>query len=126
MFKILLVAFLVCFGIILGIRGLILLGIGPVEDYNTVTSFWDHAWYVFLQMTDPGNMSEDNDSNIWLKTTTITAGLVGVIILSMLIAFITTTLESLLFEFRKGRGRVLEKNHTLGLTPPLVSGIIRL
>ncbi len=52
----LLIAFLVCFAIIVLIRGLILWFIGPIEDYNTINDFWDHMWYTFLQMTDPGNM----------------------------------------------------------------------
>jgi hypothetical protein len=47
------------------------------------------------------------------KLTTILAGLSGVVILSMLIAFITTSLEKTLYEFRKGRGPVLEEGHTL-------------
>ena len=104
------IVFITFFILITGLRYLLIVLFPELDLFG---NFMDDIWTVFLQMTDPGNMSEDNDSNIWLKTTTITAGLVGVIILSMLIAFITTTLESLLFEFRKGRGRVLEKNHTL-------------
>ena len=37
----------------------------------------------------------------------------GVILLSALIAFITTALDNLLYEFRKGRGAILEKDYTL-------------
>ena len=113
MFKILLVAFLVCFGIILTIRGLILLGIGPIEDYNTVESFWDHAWYVFLQMTDPGNMYQDSFTSGWIRVTTVISGFVGVVIFSALIAFITNALDKTLYEFRKGRGVIIEEEHTL-------------
>ncbi|MCH2022523.1 MAG: hypothetical protein MK207_08610 [Saprospiraceae bacterium] len=98
------------FILIVGLR-FILISLFPELSY--FDSFLDDIWVVFLQMTDPGNMSQDDDAPFWLKTTTIVAGLVGVILLSMLIAFITTTLESVFFEFRRGRGRVLEKNHTL-------------
>lgn len=50
----------------------------------------------------------------WMvKVSTIGAGVIGIVVLSMLIAFITTQLEKTLYEFRKGRGPVLEKGHTL-------------
>lgn len=109
----LLVAFIACFLIIVLIRGIILALVGPVADYNTVTSFWDHIWYTFLQMTDPGNMYQDSETTGWLRVTTVLAGFVGVILLSALIAFITTALDNLLYEFRKGRGAILEQDYTL-------------
>lgn len=109
----LLIAFLVCFAVIVLIRGVILWFIGPVEDYNTVTDFWDHIWYTFLQMTDPGNMYQDSSTSAWIRVTTVIAGFTGVILLSALIAFITTALDNLLYEFRKGRGIILEKDYTL-------------
>jgi len=109
----LLIAFLVCFAIIVGFRAVILWWVGPVDDYNTVTSFWDHMWYTFLQMTDPGNMYQDSFTTGWLRIATVIAGFTGVIIFSALIAFITTALDNLLYEFRKGRRAILETNHTL-------------
>lgn len=113
----LLIAFLVCFAIIVFIRGIILFSIGyfgsPIPDYNTVHSFWDHMWYTFLQMTDPGNMYQDSETTGWVRITTVIAGFAGVILFSALIAFITTALDNLLYEFRKGRGIILEKEHTL-------------
>ena len=109
----LLIAFLVCFAIIVLIRGVIIWFIGPVEDYNTVHDFWDHIWYTFLQMTDPGNMYQDSSTSAWIRITTVIAGFTGVILLSALIAFITTALDNLLYEFRKGRGIILEKDYTL-------------
>lgn len=109
----LLIAFLVCFSIIVLIRGLVLWFLGPVEDYNTVNDFWDHMWYTFLQMTDPGNMYQDSFTTGWIRITTVIAGFTGVILFSALIAFITTALDNLLYEFRKGRGIILEKDYTL-------------
>ena len=113
----LLMAFLVCFTIIVVIRGILIASIGyfgePVADYNTVHSFWDHMWYTFLQMTDPGNMYQDSMTTGWIRITTVIAGFAGVILFSALIAFITTALDNLLYEFRKGRGIILEKDHTL-------------
>ncbi len=74
---------------------LIIISLFPELHYSD--SFLDDIWVIFLQMTDPGNMSQDNDAPFWLKTTTIIAGLVGVILLSMLIAFITTTFRECVF-----------------------------
>lgn len=106
------VVFMVLFIVIVGVRLLIVYyadpGLDP--DYNGTS---DDVWRTWLQMTDPGNMNQDNKMSIWLKVSTILAGIVGVIILSMLIAFITTSLEKVLYNFRKGRGVVIEDEHTL-------------
>lgn len=109
----LLVAFLLSFGTIVLIRAIVLLFLGEVEPYNTVNDFWDHMWYTFLQMTDPGNMYQDSFTTGWIRITTVIAGFVGVVLFSALIAFITTALDNLLYEFRKGRGIILEKDFTL-------------
>ncbi len=82
-------------------------------DLAYTDNFFDDIWYTWLQMTDPGNMNQDNASPVWLKITTILSGIIGVIILSMLIAFITTALEKVFYNFRKGRGKVLEDDFTL-------------
>lgn len=104
--------FLILFIIIVGIRVLILhfFGSGSDPDY---TGFADDIWRTWLQMTDPGNMSQDNNMSLWTKVSSILAGLAGVIILSSLIAFITTSLEKVLYNFRKGLGQVIEEDHTI-------------
>ena len=104
------VVFLVLFLFMIFIRWVI---ITVWPDLAFSDNFWDDIWSTWLQMTDPGNMSQDNASPTWLKITTILSGIFGVIILSMLIAFITTTLEQVFYNFRKGRGKVIEENHTL-------------
>ncbi|MDA7804301.1 hypothetical protein N8987_07010 [Crocinitomix sp.] len=104
------VVFIVLFVFIILMRAVIL-WIWP--DLSYTDSFLDDIWYTWLQFTDPGNMNQDNLAPTWLKITTIMSGVVGVIILSMLIAFITTTLEKVFYNFRKGRGKVLEEDFTL-------------
>ncbi|NOQ72633.1 MAG: hypothetical protein GQ574_11555 [Crocinitomix sp.] len=106
------VVFIVLFILIIGIRLLIMqfADAGTDEAYSGAS---DDVWRTWLQMTDPGNMNQDNNMSIWLKVSTILAGVVGVIILSMLIAFITTSLEKVFYNFRKGRGIVIEEDHTL-------------
>lgn len=111
-FMSLFVVFMVLFILIIGIRFLMLQS-NPDLAHPDHGSFWDDIWATWLQLTDPGNMNQDNAAPSWLKITTILSGVVGVIILSMLIAFITTTLENVFYNFRKGRGKVIEEEHTL-------------
>lgn len=109
-FVLLIVLFIACLLVALIVRSL-LLWIAP--EFPLFESFADHIWVTFLEMTDPGNMARDTDSPAVVKAATILSGFLGVVIFSMLIAFITAVLEDTLWEFRKGRGRVLETNHTL-------------
>ncbi len=104
------VLFIALFLLIVFIRWMMLL-IWP--DLAGSGGFFDGAWLTWLQMTDPGNMLEDTDSGIWLKIVTVLAGVFGVILLSILIAFITTSLEKVFYNFRKGRGKVIEEDHTI-------------
>lgn len=106
------VVFIVLFVLIIGVRLLIMQFADAGAD-ETYTGTSDDIWRTWLQMTDPGNMNQDNNMSFWLKVSTILAGVVGVIILSMLIAFITTSLEKVFYNFRKGRGKVIEEEHTL-------------
>lgn len=109
-FKTLFVIFIGAFAFIILLRYLMLLFF-PELDY--LGDFADHIWITFLQMTAPGNMNQDTASPAWLKITSVLAGFAGVVLLSMLIAFITSSLNSLLYDFRKGRGPVLENDHTV-------------
>ncbi len=109
-FKTLFFIFICAFGFIILLRYFLLLFFPELEYLN---DFGDHIWVTFLQMTAPGNMNQDTPSPMWLKLTSILSGFTGVILLSMLIAFITSSLNSLLYNFRKGRGPVYENDHTV-------------
>ena len=111
-FMSLFIVFMVLFVLIIAIRFMMVKS-NPDLAHPAHANFWDDIWATWLQLTDPGNMNQDNASPTWLKVTTILSGVVGVVILSMLIAFITTTLESVFYNFRKGRGKVIEEEHTL-------------
>lgn len=80
---------------------------------ETHDSWAGQAYIIFLEMTDPGNMNQDKFASPFIKITGVMAGLVGVVILSMLIAFITTALDQKLAALRKGFSKVIEKDHTL-------------
>ena len=110
------IVFIVLFLVIIGVRILVVHFTGVEVDLKNDPTYLgqeDDVWRTWLQMTDPGNMNQDNTQSIWVKISTVLAGLVGVIILSMLIAFITTSLEKVLYNFRKGRGKVIEEGHTI-------------
>ncbi|MGD9127125.1 MAG: hypothetical protein PVH19_07070 [Planctomycetia bacterium] len=96
------------------VRGLILLSVeNPMLHYSENTGFFQNMYIIFLQMTDPGNMAQDINSSVIFKTTTVLAGLSGVIMLSALIAFITTALDQKIQELKRGHSKVIEEEHTL-------------
>ncbi len=73
-----------------------------------------HQFYqVFNHLSDPGTMAYDIDSSPFFKTTAVLAGMVGVVIFSALIAFITTAMDQKIAELKKGHSKVVEEGHTL-------------
>lgn len=72
-------------------------------------------YIAFLGMTDPGNMNQDIKSHWAYLVPAILAGLIGVIILSALVAFITTALDQKIQQLKKGHSKVVESDHTLVL-----------
>jgi ion channel POLLUX/CASTOR len=106
----LVVLFLISLGVAVLLRWVVLLIFPGTDIFESILQ---HIWTVFLAMTDPGNMGVDTEASAWLKFTIVFAGVLGVVIFSMLIAFITTGLETTMWEFRKGRSRVVETGQTL-------------
>ncbi len=93
---------------------------------NTEYSLAQQVWVIFLQLTDPGNMSQDNDSPTIVKTAAVVAGLTGVVIFSALIAFLTTALDQAIAHLKRGHSQVLEEGHSLVLGwSPRVIEILR-
>ncbi|GAA4436981.1 CASTOR/POLLUX-related putative ion channel [Bremerella cremea] len=109
----LVVVFLVLFGLLAGLRGVSMLMHPKGVSHETHDSFLGQSYIIFLELTDPGNMNQDKFASPLFKVSGVLAGLAGVIILSMLIAFITTALDQKLSELRKGFSRVIESDHTL-------------
>lgn len=75
--------------------------------------FWGNLYITFLQLTDPGNMAQDILSSPYYKIFSVVAGLAGVVLLSALIAFITTALDQKISALKRGRSKVIESDHTL-------------
>ena len=97
--------------LIVTVRGVVYLMFG--EEGSQFGPFLRQIYIIFLELTDPGNMAQDIDSIPVYKITAILAGMAGVIIVSMLIAFITTSLDQKLIELKKGHSKVIEEDHTL-------------
>lgn len=83
------------------------------NQYADADTMGEQMYIVWLGMTDPGNMNHDLLSHSWFKVPAMLAGMSGVVILSMLIAFITTALDQKLTQLRKGHSKVIESDHTL-------------
>ncbi len=85
-----------------------------VTFMDVVKDFFYGIWLTWLQLTDPGNMAQDNESGTQLyKISAILAGMTGVVIFSALIAFLTTALDQAIDTLKKGHSKVLEEGHTL-------------
>jgi hypothetical protein len=109
----LVVIFLGLFTILATLRGISMYIQPEGVSHETHDSFLGQVYIIFLELTDPGNMNQDKYASPFFKISGVMAGLAGVIILSMLIAFITTALDQKLADLRKGFSRVIEEDHTL-------------
>ena len=85
----------------------------PVGGKTAIPPLGDERfhWDILMQLMDTGAVA--GAEGLLPRVVGIVATLLGVVIFSMLIAFITTQLEKTIYNFRKGRSRVLESGHTL-------------
>lgn len=112
-FKALTLAFLVTFLIIGLLRGALLVIAPDIAQQHDNIGFWGNLYLTFLEITDPGNMAQDIYSGVGYKVFAVLAGIAGIVMLSALIAFITTALDQKIYELKRGRSKVIEKDHTL-------------
>jgi ion channel POLLUX/CASTOR len=86
-----------------------------LHEGNAVDSpsigFIEGGWRSLMRTLDAGNLSGDEGWGLRLLMLIVT--IFGIFVVSILIGTITSGLEAKLDEMRKGRSRVLEKNHTL-------------
>ncbi|MFJ8160155.1 potassium transporter TrkA [Streptomyces sp. NPDC096136] len=70
------------------------------------------AWMSLLRTLDPGTMGGDDGGPVFLALMlSVTLG--GIFIVSALIGVLTTGLEARLQRLRKGRSRIIERDHTI-------------
>jgi hypothetical protein len=108
-FTSLLVVFLFILVVLIGVR-LLLQAIVPADETR---GFRWSSYATFMQMTDTGSMGTDAASSGWFQAVAITAGISGIVMLSALVAFITTAVDRRLHYLRKGHSQVVEEGHTL-------------
>ncbi len=80
-------------------------------DDNPELSFGDILWGNLMRTLDPGTMGGDAGWGFRIFMLVITIG--GLIIVASLIGIISGAFDSKVEELRKGRSKVLEKDHTL-------------
>ena len=80
---------------------------------ETLNSIADIPWRVYVAVMEGSAAETDGDSNWLAKLTSILAVMVGLILFSSMVAFITSVFEAKLDELRRGRSLVLESDHTL-------------
>ncbi|MEO1201110.1 MAG: hypothetical protein AAFX10_00290 [Pseudomonadota bacterium] len=112
-FKALTAAFVGTFLLIGLLRGAMTLVFPEMAQQHDELGFLGNLYITFLEITDPGNMAQDIYSSLGYKTFAVLAGLAGIVMLSALIAFITTALDQKIYELKRGRSKVIEEDHTL-------------
>ena len=80
---------------------------------ETLNNWLEIPWRVYVAVMEGSAAETDGDSNWLAKLTSIVGVMVGLILFSSMVAFITSVFESKLDELRRGRSIVLEKDHTL-------------
>ena len=80
---------------------------------ETLNSLAEIPWRVYVAVMEGSAAETDGDSNWLAKLTSILAVMVGLILFSSMVAFITSVFEAKLDELRRGRSLVLESDHTL-------------
>ena len=108
-FLALLALFLIGFLIMVFIR---ILANAFIPD-ETLGSLFEIPWRVYVAVLEGSAAETDGDSNWLAKLTSILGVLVGLILFSSMVAFITSVFEAKLDELRRGRSLVLESDHTL-------------
>ena len=112
-FKLLTAVFLGAFLLIGAMRGVLMMLYPELPVQHEDIGFWGNLWITFLEITDPGNMAQDIYSDPGYKVFAVLAGIAGIVMLSALIAFITTALDQKIYELKRGRSKVIENDHTL-------------
>tara|TARA_A100000164_G_scaffold60512_1_gene48962 strand:- start:81 stop:2039 length:1959 start_codon:yes stop_codon:yes gene_type:complete len=80
---------------------------------ETLNSLAEIPWRVYVAVMEGSAAETDGDSNWLAKLTSVLAVMVGLILFSSMVAFITSVFEAKLDELRRGRSLVLESGHTL-------------
>lgn len=98
-------------GILVLVVGVLVAVFRQTPDDAPDLSFGDILWGNLMRTLDPGTMGGDSGWGFRIFMLIITIG--GLIIVASLIGIISGAFDSKVDELRKGRSKVLEKDHTL-------------
>jgi ion channel POLLUX/CASTOR len=87
----------------------VIIGVAPGDGEKI--SFVEAFWLSLMRTLDAGTMGGDTGWGFRIAMFVVTIG--GVFIISTLIGVLTSGIEGKMDELRKGRSRVIEKNHTI-------------
>ena len=79
----------------------------------TLSGWLEIPWRVYVAVMEGSAAEADGDSNWPAKFTSVIGVLIGLVLFSSMVAFITSVFESKLAELRRGRSLVIEEGHTL-------------
>jgi voltage-gated potassium channel Kch len=97
--------------IIISIVSLVVVVIGIAPADGEKVSFIEAFWLSLMRTLDAGTMGGDTGWGFRLAMFVVTIG--GVFVISTLIGVLTSGIEGKMDDLRKGRSRVIEKNHTI-------------
>ena len=80
---------------------------------ETLNNWLEIPWRVYVAIIEGSAAETDGDSNWMAKISSIIGVLVGLVLFSSTVAFITSVFEAKLAELRRGRSMVLENDHTI-------------
>lgn len=81
------------------------------EEEGKALGFIEAMWQSLMRTVDAGGMASDTGWTFRMVTLLVT--IAGIFVFSALIGILNSGFESKIEELRKGKSRVLEKNHTL-------------
>jgi hypothetical protein len=101
------------------VAGLVISIFGIAVNGDRPSGFIENTWMSLLRTMDPGTMGGDQGWGWRIIALVVTIG--GILIVSILIGLVTSGIENRLAELRKGRSRVIERNHVviLGWSPKI-------
>lgn len=95
------------------VMGLLIMifGLSDTPENNEGLGFVEGLWQSLMSTIDPGNLGGDS---VWsYRAVRLIATLIGIFITSILIGTISSGIDGKIEELKRGRSKVIEKNHTL-------------
>lgn len=100
---------------LVAIAGTLVVFISPqTDEEGNKLGFFDSLWTSLLHVLDPGTVTGDEPTGVFvIIMMAVTIG--GIVIVSSLVGILTTGLDDKLTDLRKGRSLVVETGHTVVL-----------